>query len=186
MNRDEINNVLQMLNSISRMAVLEGAFTTEKMLSLYNQSLKYRFLEEGKDVVLDKEVQQLLKCCELSALKRQQLFSYDYERSCDIKATFIPHYALLGCMKGLVGVFETYQKPIHMAIRVFKEQEQVCVTFQAEGDIDFAKVIELVKLQKDYDGFAKSSERWRNAFGKEALEVVPNAPRILKIKFASS
>ena len=73
MNNVLLHNFLQELNSISRMAVIENAFTTEKMINIYSHLLKYRWNEVGKKVTATKEMNMVLKCCELFKLKNEAL-----------------------------------------------------------------------------------------------------------------
>lgn len=172
--KDYINNLLQELNSISRMAVIENASVTEKMIGDYSQILKYRWNEEEKEVTAEKEMSIVLKCCELFKLKHNGILDYQYMEKSEIKTIFIPHHTMVACIKHVLEVMESMPKAFELQIEVSENKEMTWIRFLFTGQIDFGSIVERASLgdeEQKYEQFNEAVSRWQERFGEESFKV---------------
>lgn len=171
--KDYINNLLQELNSISRMAVIENAFVTERMISIYSNILRYRWNGEGREVTAAKEMDIVLKCCELFRLKNNDRLIYEYEENSEIKTIFIPHYTIIACIKSMLAVIERTGRQFKVQIKVNRSDETTWIHFVLTGQIDFENVLDRVdhcgEIQ-EYEDFNEAVRRWKERFGEDSLK----------------
>lgn len=169
-----LNNMLQELNSISRMAVIENAFITEKMASTYSKLLKYRWKEENQKVTAAKELDIVLKCCELFRLKHNGLLEYKYIEKSDIKTIFIPHYTIVACLKSILAECESMGQPVKLQIEANQYQEFTEIIFEFRGNADFNEVLKKANhnsKQLEYESFSEAEKRWKDRFGEESFKL---------------
>lgn len=172
-----LHNFLQELNSISRMAIIENAFATEKMINLYSNMLKYRWHEEGKKVTAAKEMNIVLKCCELFKLKNELLLEYTYSEEADLTTVFIPHYTIIACFKSLLAANESMAKPFKLHMEVTQKDDAACICFFFKGQIDFKSAVEKVSTfgnQQGYEDFNEAVARWQKRFGEDTFKLKIN------------
>lgn len=172
-----LHNFLQELNSISRMAIIENAFVTEKMINIYSNILKYRWYEEGNKVTAAKEMNIVLKYCELFKLKNEFLLDYTYGEKADMTTVFIPHYTIVTCLKSLLASGENMAKPFKINIEVTQKDDETWIQFFFTGQVDFKVMIEKVNTvnkQPAYESFNEAVARWQKSFGEDAFKLSIN------------
>ncbi len=184
-----INDLLQELNSISRMAVIENALVTEKMIGIHSHILKYRWNEEGKEVTAAKEMDIVRKYCELFRLKHNNVLDFKYTEKSDLKIIFMPHYTIAACIKQILTVMDNPIKPFQLHIEVSQKDEVTWIRFLFMGPIDFEAVLEKVKQgdkNQDYEHFDEVIRRWKEKFGTESfkLELHATNQRQLEMSFS--
>lgn len=173
--KEYINTLLQELNSISRMAVIENASVTEKMLVNYSQILKYRWNEERKEVTAEKEMSIVLKCCELFKLKHNGILNYQYTEMSETKTIFIPHHTMVTCVKHVLKVLEGMTKAFDLQIEVSENKGMTWIQFLFVGQIDFDSVLKQVSLcgeEQKYEQFNEAVSRWQERFGEGSFKLI--------------
>lgn len=169
-----LHNFLQELNSISRMAVIENAFVTEKMINSYSNLLKYRWNDVGKKVTAAKEMNMVLKYCELFKLKNEGLMAYTYKVNGDITTLFIPHYTIVAYIKGLLSVAQDMREPFTLHIEVKERNSQMYIQLLFKGVINFQKLMESAQYLSDgqeYESFSEAAKRWQEAFKEGSFKI---------------
>nr|WP_302595467.1 hypothetical protein [uncultured Cellulosilyticum sp.] len=174
MNNVLLHNFLQELNSISRMAVIENAFTTEKMINIYSHLLKYRWNEVGKKVTATKEMNMVLKCCELFKLKNEALIDYTYIENGDITTVFIPHYTMVAYIKGVLSVTQGMMNPLKLHIEVSQRKAEIWIQFFFTGQVNFKEIVEKADYLdngQDYESFSEATKRWQETFKEDSFKI---------------
>lgn len=183
-----IDNMLQELNSMSRMAVIENASVTGKMISIYSNILRYRWNEEGKQVTAEKEINIALKCCELFNLKNSGMLSYEYRGKDEVKTIFVPHYTIVLCIKKLLGAIESRDRRLKLQIEINENDGATWIHFLLSGQIDFEEVVNKVDYPSEgqgYEDINAAIRRWKEKFGEKSFKFIMNAndKEQLKISF---
>lgn len=169
-----LHNLLQELNSISRMAVMENAFVTQKMMNIYSNLLKYRWNEEGKKVTVAKEMSMALKCCELFRLKNEALLEYTYTENADITTLFIPHYTILAYIKGILSMGQDMGKPFALHIEVSQRNTETWIQLFFTGMADFEEIMERANNlgnQKGDGSFKEIARLWQEIFKEDSFKI---------------
>ncbi len=125
----DIEKLLNDLNSFSRMAVIENAPLTEKIINKYILILKYKYQKRTDPVIAEKELQVAKAIFEFGALKYGNI-SGEINNQIDLKSILIPHYVIAGYLESLLD-FSTRQKwQVHFVVTV--EQRANEVVFRVE------------------------------------------------------
>lgn len=186
--KDYMNNMLKVLNSISRVAVIENAPVTEKMLNIYSNILKYRWNEEGKEVTVAKEMEIALKCCELFTIKNNGRLVYGYKVDSELNTLFMPHYTIIVCLKKVLDVLDSLAKQCELQINVEQIEGMIWIQFLFSGQIDFTVLLQRITNGMDqeiYEDFNEAVKRWRTYFGENTFEMAATSQnsRQLKLRF---
>jgi LytS/YehU family sensor histidine kinase len=171
----DIERILRDLNSISRMAIIEEAYQTEKMLCNYSKILKYRYGQQEKTVTVSMELSILKMLFGLYEAKSKGLFQFSIENIMDTNAFFIPHYVLLTYMDYVLTFLENHSiKSVDIALNLQDKKDTLDIQFILTGSVifkDLMKELEEPPKCNDYTCLAFAKSRWNQLFGRESILV---------------
>jgi hypothetical protein len=178
--------LLKELNSISRMAILENAFKTEKMLRSYSKVLKYRWDHEENRVIASSEFEAMKTLCMLYQSKWHKMFRFDIRQSADAKSLFIPHYGMMSYLAAILESLENERKEdlqVTVSAEILEGRRVFCLLFT--GSECFEKVY--LKAQKAkqglYEAIPAAEERWTRTFGENKIQIKIENEICMKISF---
>ncbi|MDF2594572.1 MAG: hypothetical protein K0R69_913 [Clostridia bacterium] len=181
-----LGSLLKELNSISRMAILENAFETEKMLRSYSKILKYRWGHEGNIVIASSEFEVIKTLCEFYQSKWHKTFHFEISQSADTKSLFIPHYGIMGYLSVILESLENETRDdLQVTVTAEGIEGHIVFCLLFTGGEYFEKIYSKAQKAKQglYDSIPAAEARWTKTFGENGIQVKIQDKLHLKILF---
>lgn len=175
--RESINEIIQGLNQISRMAVLENAQKTERMVSILSKWMKYRFTEEKKMVIARKEILMANMILESVDLGGSIDMQCELVEETDLNSIFLPHYSISAYVNNIMKALLEETRQCKVTIRATGENEKVIISLRFEGEFKPStckqRASQLSK-RDEYEDLERVKERWQEQFGENTIELIEN------------
>ncbi|MGB4661808.1 MAG: hypothetical protein WBI07_21725 [Mobilitalea sp.] len=172
----DMEQILSKLNCISRMAIIENAPNTEKMLIAFTKILKYRYQTENAMVIAETEIKLAEVLMEYYKTQTNHLIDFEYldlEKSLSI--VFVPHFSLLSfyyCMLNIFGNTENQdQMKIQTKVTVKNEKTQIDIVFKSNVDMETIYREAYTFVQDEYVSIKQAIVRIEAAFGAPEVSV---------------
>lgn len=152
---ENMDLILSKLNTISRMAIIENAPNTEKMLITFTKVLKYRYQIENPMVIAETEIKLAEVLCECYNILIPNMTDFVYEdQSKCLGVVFVPHFSLLSYYYCVMNVLLTREQKVHVKIstRVTVEADgtQILIIFIGNTDMQAVYKEAYVFIQDEY------------------------------------
>ncbi|MFA9377653.1 MAG: hypothetical protein ACERKZ_12960 [Lachnotalea sp.] len=173
--RFEIDEFMSELNSISRVAVIENATLTERMLFCYSTLMKYKWKNEGKSVIADNEMKNLLKLCELYDIKYNNKYAYSLKSKIDLKSIFIPHYSIIGVVEHMEQQAAKEGVSLELKISIYDLDNKTHIKIKLISPKRYnMKEILREDNSEEYCDIRQCIYRWKNTFGDKTVQMKEN------------
>lgn len=186
----DLEKILQEINSISRMAIIEEATQTEKMLCNYSKLLKYRYAHQGKTVTVSMELSILRMMFEIHEAKVNGLIQFSVENIIDTNAYFIPHYVILSYMEYILTFLEKHSiKTVDITLNIQEQNGALEIQFYFSGFVFLSNLMsELTEpsVCNEYTCLAASKSRWNHLFGKDSIQLEEKNCKSLILHFLTN
>lgn len=128
-----MEEVIHELNCISRMAVIENAPQTSRLSICAMRFLKYKYMEESREVVAYKEFEMAENLLVLEQLKGNRSFTYQCTKTVDLNTCFLPHYSLLEQLERVLSQCSEGVGKTHLELKTKGEHQQVKIVLVVGG-----------------------------------------------------
>ena len=131
-----IEQIILKLNTVSRMAIIENAPNTEKMLVALSKFLRYRYQSEDSTVIAETELKVAEVLCDYYNTQFGSIAEFIYEDDAKLLGvTFIPHFTLLSYYYCMLSVFgsKDINFQLRMTTKVTLIGEVVRIMIEFEG-----------------------------------------------------
>ena len=128
-----IEEVIHELNCISRMALIENAPQTSRLSICAMRFLKYKYMEESREVVAYKEFEMAENLLELEHLKGNRSFTYQCTKTVDLNTCFLPHYSLLEKLEHVLSQCSEAGSKTHLELITKGEHQHVKIMLIVGG-----------------------------------------------------
>ncbi len=171
----EIDELISELNSISRVAVIENATLTERMLFCYSTLMKYKWKQDGKSVIADKEIKNLLRLCELFEIKYNYKYKYETKPHIDLKSIFIPHYSIVGIVEYMEQQAAQDGVALEVFISIYDANKKlfVKIILNCSKRYNLKEILREDK-SKEYSKIGQCVNRWQTTFGNKTVQLKEN------------
>lgn len=173
--RFEIDELISELNSISRVAVIENATLTERMLFCYSTLMKYKWKNEEKAVIADNEIKNLLKLCELFNIKYNYKYIYSVKSQIDLKSIFIPHYSIVGAVEYMEQQAAREGVALELKISIYDADNKTHIKIKLNSPKRYnMKEILREDNSDEYGKMRQCINRWQETFGDKTVQMKEN------------
>lgn len=153
MNDKTIESLLSNLNSISRMAIIENASKTEKMLCNFTKIIKYMYGEKDKFVMASTELNCINKICKFYKIYMKGYFDSNIEENTIWDNIFVPHFTMCSIIYSLLECINYEDAKIFkIDIRALNNHKKNKIQIMIIGEKDYET---LLKKAYSFKGFSK-------------------------------
>lgn len=176
MDRNHIEDIILKLNTISRMAVIENAPDTERMLVVFTRVLKYRYQTENQMVIAEKELRLAEKMCDYYNVKSENMIEFIQQDSRrGLGSVLIPHFSLLSFYYCMFNILSSHGKKYYIRVQTDVEGTDTgCgISIVYTGNVDFKSVYpEIYEYASDeYVSIKRAVAVWQQTFGTGCVQI---------------